>query len=261
METLRDLDLVRALARPLELRDDDSDDRIGTLHGYSTVFNTWYEVDSWFEGNFLERTAPGAAAKTIRENGANVKVLFNHGRDMTINNKVLGVHEDLREDDIGVYYQVPLLDTTYNRDLLPGLRAGAYGSSFMFRVIKDSWDDEPALSAHNPKGIPERTITEYRLFEHGPVTFPANPAATSGARAMCSMTDDYYAALRDQNPAAYEALAARVQAIRTPRSGGAEGAQPDHEAAPPTEEPHPHSEVPDHTRSNQLRFAGRTLIS
>ena len=60
---------------------------------------------------------------------------------------------DLRGDDIGVYYQVPLLDTSYNRDLLPGLAAGGYGSSFMFRVIQDAWNDEPGVSDHNPKGM------------------------------------------------------------------------------------------------------------
>lgn len=248
METIRDLDVVRALARPLALRDADAEDgRIGTLFGYSTLFGTWYEIDSWYEGLFLERVAQGAAAKTIRENGDTVKVLFNHGRDQTIGSKVLGVHEDLREDDIGVYYDVPLLDTSYNRDLLPGLRAGAYGSSFMFRVIQDSWNDEPGVSDHNPKGIPERTINEFRLFEHGPVTFPANPAATSGARAACSLTDDYYASLRDTNPARHAELVARVQA-RTPNP-----AEADEGAATASTEPREHSVDPLHVQLRRVR--------
>lgn len=239
METLRDLDVVRAVSVPLAVRvdtggDPPDDGRIGTLYGHSTIFDAWYEVDSFFEGQFLERVVPGAARKTIAENGQNVKVLFNHGRDAQVGNKVLGVHEDLREDDQGVYYQVPLLDTTYNRDLLPGLHAGAYGSSFMFRVIQEAWDDEPGVSDHNPKGIPERTITEFRLFEHGPVTFPANPAATSGARA-CSLTDDYYASLRDANPDRYDALTARVRASRTSQPvSGPEGGPTASEAAPAT---------------------------
>lgn len=234
MDTIDDLVVVRAVADPAKFRaDEEADDgRIGTLHGHSTVFNTWYEISSWYEGDFLERVDPDAADKTLAED-PEPKVLFNHGRDMTVNNKVLGVHEQLVADKTGrdtglagVYYQVPLLDTTYNRDLLPGLKAGAYGSSFMFRVTGDSWDDEPGVSEHNPKGLPERTITGYRLFEHGPVTFPANPAAPSGARCV-SMTDDYYAELREQNPDAHEALAARARELRaTRRSSGSEG-EPD----------------------------------
>lgn len=226
MDTLHDFDIVRAVSRPLQLRavtdgEKAADDtRIGTLFGYSTVFNTWYEVSSWLEGDFLEQIAPGAASQTIREEGDQVKVLFNHGRDMQINNKVLGIHEDLREDDIGVYYQVPLLDTSYNRDLLPGLQADAYGSSFMFRVLAESWNDEPGVSDHNPKGLPERTIDRFRLFEHGPVTFPANPAATSGARCV-SMTDDFYRATLA--PDAYEALAARARTVRNAEPSGTKG--------------------------------------
>lgn len=257
METLRDLDVVRAISRPLHLRDaaaDPQDGRIGTLFGYSTVFDTWYEVDSYFEGKFLERVAAGSAAKTIRESGDNVKVLFNHGRDMTINNKVLGVHEDLREDDVGVYYQVPMLDTSYNRDLLPGLQAGAYGSSFMFRIIQDSWNDEPGVSDHNPTGIPERTIQEYRLYEHGPVTFPANPAAPSGARSMCSMTDDYYAYVRDTNPARYDELVARAALLRTPDAPRGTDGVPDAEGAATQEttEPREHSGVSPEARARAL---------
>lgn len=226
-----DLDLVRAVSVPAVVRDDgdNTDGRIGTLFGHSTVFNQWYEIDSLFEGTFLERVDPDAADDTLA-NDDEPKVLFNHGRDMSINNKVLGVHEKLIADKTGretgtagVYYQVPLLDTSYNRDLLPGLKANAYGSSFMFRVTGDMWNDEPGVSDHNPKGLPERTITGYRLFEHGPVTFPANPAATSGARAVCSMTDDYYRATLA--PDAFEALAARTRTLRNAEpSSDAKGA-------------------------------------
>jgi hypothetical protein len=82
---------------------------------------------------------------------------------------------------------VPLIDTSYNRDLLPGLEAGLYGASFRFRVIKEEFDKEPERSKHNPEGIPERTVQELQLYEFGPVTFPAYAGATAGVR---SMTDE-----------------------------------------------------------------------
>jgi HK97 family phage prohead protease len=145
-------------------------------------FDTWYEINSYWEGRFLERTQKGSFKKTIKESGSAVKVLFNHGRDMQIDQKVLGVPSVLEERDTSPYMEVPLLDTSYNRDLVPGLEAGAYGSSFMFEVLQEQWNHEPAAADHNPEGLPERTITQVRLFEAGPVTWPANPDSTAGLR-------------------------------------------------------------------------------
>lgn len=190
MDTVLDLHLVRAVPERVLLRDtDDDDDGMSTMTGHFSAFDTWYEIDSWFEGRFLERVARGAYKKTMRENRDSMKVLYDHGMDFQIGNKVLGPIEVLREDDIGAYYEVPLLDTTYNRDLLPGLRVGVYGASMRFRVIREEWHDEPGASEHNPDGLPERTIKETRVFEFGPVTFPANPGGTASAR---SLTDDFH---------------------------------------------------------------------
>lgn len=154
------------------------------MQGYLARFNQWTEIDSEWEGHFLERIAPGAFKKTIAENRTRMKVLFNHGRDPTVGDKVLGKIEELREDETGAYFVVPLLDTSYNRDLIPGLRAGLYGSSFRFRTIKDRFDKHPRRSAHNPDGLPERTLTEVRLHEFGPVSFPAYEGATAGLRSL-----------------------------------------------------------------------------
>lgn len=239
METLRDIEIVRALAPgSLELRA--AGDGLGVMNGHFSVFNQWYEINSFFEGNFLERIAPGAFKKTIAENGQNMRVMFDHGHDPQIGNKVLGVPETLREDQTGAYYEVPLFDTSYNRDLQPGLAAGAYGSSFRFRAIQDSWNDEPGISSHNPKGIPERTITETRTVEFGPVAWPANPGATAGIR---SLTDEFYSHLRQTHPDEYDELVARAQLLRTPElPRGTAGVPGDDGAAPQDpQEPRQHS--------------------
>ena len=238
METLRDLDLVRAIPaqrRPMELRAT-GDDTMPMLVVRFSPFNTWYEIDSYWEGQFLERTLRGAFAKTMRESRDSIKTLYDHGHDFHIGNKVLAPIEDLREDADSAVSEGRLFDTSYNRDLLPGLEAGVYGSSFRFRVIKEEWNDEPERSDHNPNAIPERTITEVRLFEAGPVTFPANPEATAGVR---SMTDTYYERLRSRNPDRYEDLLARARAIRTPKEPAAatstvepDGAAPLHDDEP-----------------------------
>ena len=156
----------------------------GTLmYGHFAVFNEWTEIDSWFEGHFMERLAPGAFRKTIRENRDAIKVLFQHGMDPQIGDKPLGPIDALREDSEGAYYEVPLLDADYVRnDVLPGLQAGLYGASFRFQVMREEFDTEPGPSDDNPAGLPERTIKELRLFEFGPVTFPAYQSATAGVR-------------------------------------------------------------------------------
>lgn len=226
--TPRELEIVRAVPpSPLLRADDGADDRIATLFGHFSRFGHWYEVSSWWEGNFLERVAAGAFAKTFAERGDRIRCLFDHGYDPQIGNKILGVPEVLREDEIGPYYEVPLDDTSYNRDLLPGLRKGGYGASFRFQVLEESWAEEPGVSEHNPKGIPERTILVTRTFEFGPVTFPASDGASAAARAL---TDRYYESLRGVDPRRYEALRERVDQIRT--SDGLPGQAAQREAAP-----------------------------
>lgn len=176
-----------------------------------SAFGVWYEIDSFFEGRFLERVAPGAFVKTINERGGQVKVLFNHGFEFDIGDKILGPISLLEERETGPYGEVPLLDTSYNADLIPGLRAGVYGSSFMFNVLDDQWEYEPERSDHNPDGLPERTITTVRLLEFGPVTWPANPQATAGLRGH---TDTYAERVRARSPERYESLAERFAAFR-----------------------------------------------
>jgi HK97 family phage prohead protease len=179
-----DTDLLRfqpAEDALFELRADDGSE-MPTLVGHFAVFDQWTEIASTFEGNFLERIAPGAFRKTFAENRRNMRVLFQHGRDPQIGEKVLGPIADLREDERGALYEVPLFDTSYNRDLLPALSSNEYGSSFRFRVLQEQFTRKPERSEHNPEGLPERTITEAKVMEFGPVTFPAYEGATAGLR-------------------------------------------------------------------------------
>lgn len=81
-----------------------------------------------------------------------------------------------------------MFETSYNRDLAPGLRAGAYGSSFRFNVVADDFNKKASRSDYNPQGLPERTVRELSMAEFGPVTFPAYTGATAGMR---SLTDRF----------------------------------------------------------------------
>jgi HK97 family phage prohead protease len=228
------------------------------------VFGTWYPIRSWWEGEFLERVAAGAFRKTIAERGSQVKVLFNHGMDFSIGDKVLGVPELLEERPDSPYAEVPLLDTSYNRDLAEGLRANAYGSSFMFNALREEWVEEPERSDHNPDGIPERTITEVRLLEFGPVTWPANPSATAGLR--CG-TDWYAESLRTRSPERYDALAQQfhdfraLRGLRTPDADAAPRGTSDNGAAIiPTDAPDT-TDVVHHPTGLSMHARARLLAS
>lgn len=179
MEHPRD-DLIRMVelgATEIEFRKSEDDDgRIGTLYGYAARFNTPTRIDSW-EGKFDETIMPGAFRDTLSKDGNKIKVLFNHGFDPMIGDKPLGKPNRQEEDDKGLFVEVPLDDTSYNRDLVASLRSGALdGMSFRFSVVREEWDEES-------EEVPQRTLKQVRLYEYGPVTFPAYEATTAGVRA------------------------------------------------------------------------------
>lgn len=250
-QTLDGLDIVRNTLVACDFRsmaDAVEPDGLGLMDVRFSPFNTWYRIDSFWEGSFLERTVAGAFKRTIgahnaavRDDAHNVKTLFNHGQDFFIGDKLLGDIEELAEDPDTPRSTVRLWDTSYNRDLLPGLRSGAYGSSFMFRVIQDEWNEEPGRSDHNPDGLPERTIKEVRLFEAGPVTWPASPTATAGMRCL-SGTDTYYEHLARRDPSRVDGMRSRLLALRSagPAHPGTP-ADPGPAPAVPTDSPQRHS--------------------
>jgi HK97 family phage prohead protease len=157
------------------------------MAGHFAVFNQWTEIRSVFEGDFMERIAKGAFAKTFRERGNKIKVLFQHGRDPLVGDKPLGSITKLAEDSRGAAYEVDLVDTEYVRELVPALDRGLYGASFRFRPLKMEVVEDAEVSEHNPNGLPEVTVTEAQVSEFGPVTFPAYGGATAGVR---SLTDE-----------------------------------------------------------------------
>ncbi len=161
-----------------------------TLFGHFAVFDRWTEIDSWYEGRFMERLGDSAFTRTFKERGDKIRVLYDHGHDPSIGNKPLGAPDTLRVDKgVGAYYESELFETNYVEELMPALRAGQLGASFRFRVVGEQWVEPKKESAHNPNKLPERTITDVDLYEFGPVTFPAYEAATAGVRS--TGTDEF----------------------------------------------------------------------
>lgn len=154
-----------------------------TLFGHFAVFDRFTEIDSWYEGQFLERVGDKAFNRTFKERGDKVRVLYDHGHDPSIGNKPLGAPDVLRVDKgVGPYYESELFDAGYVNELIPALRASQLGASFRFRVTGEQWLEPKKPTDHNPAMLKERTITDVDLYEFGPVTFPAYEDASAGVR-------------------------------------------------------------------------------
>jgi phage head maturation protease len=161
----------------------DSSSSPGILYGYAIVWGEWAEIDREGEGNFLLRYVFGSFARTIRERWPGRKVYFCHGKDSRFGTAALGPILTLVEDSHGLFYEVLLDDTPLNHELARGLRAAMYdGSSITYRPIASVLDRNPGTSPHNPKGLPEETITEALLQELGPVREPQFKGTTCGIR-------------------------------------------------------------------------------
>jgi hypothetical protein len=144
----------------------------GIIEGYAAVWDT---IDS-YESTFQR----GAFAKTLKERGHRVKILWNH------EDTVIGKPVEIREDDKGLFVRAQLLlNTTKAREVYELIKAGAIDTfSFGFRTVKDKWSN----------GI--RVITEVMLMEVSPVIFEANESAViTGVRNMpTEKRDQHYKA-------------------------------------------------------------------
>ena len=150
-----------------------------TLEGYASVFN--YPIDE-SAGQF-ERTTfirPGAFARTIKNNRDQIQVLFNHGLDRRYGQLPIGVIKDLHEDGRGLWARVELHDGPDNENIKAALSSGALRAmSIQFETKDQEFNDERT----------ERYVKEVKLYEFGPVTFPANKAATASLHSLDGISE------------------------------------------------------------------------
>jgi HK97 family phage prohead protease len=192
--------LIRADSTSTEWRD--VSDGPPVLFGYFSRFGQWTEIDSYFEGRFLERIAGGSYSKTFSEQRDKLRVLFQHGKDPMVGDKPIAVPDVLEERDAGAYHESPLLDGVPEL-IVSGIRAKQYGQSFRMEVMREDINQQPGKSDYNPNALPERTITEIRLHEFGPVTFPAYANTEVGLR---SLTDRFIFDWLERNPTSARSL-------------------------------------------------------
>lgn len=178
--------LVRVLGNTVWERSESESSRTMTVD--FAVYNEWTEIDDPFEGHFMERIAPGAFSEAGKTRP--VRVMYHHGRDMTIGTKPLGKMLGITDVDQRARATVDLFDASYVRDLEPAFRAGEMGASFRGSIpdggVQTAYPSR--TTDHNPSRLPERTITRFDLWEIGPTPLPAYASTSVGMR---SMTDDW----------------------------------------------------------------------
>lgn len=162
------------------------------LRGYTAVFNSWSLPLGYFE-DFRESIDPAAFTKTITE--SDIRGLFNHSPDSVLARSRPGVSANtlrLGTDSTGLEFEIDELpDSSTGRDVAASVeRLDVDGCSFGFRTIRDKWeyerpDDAPDAQQDEDEGVrieAWRTLLEVRLFDVGPVTYPAYPETTAEVR-------------------------------------------------------------------------------
>lgn len=159
-----------------EKRDDGEDESV--IEGYAAVFNK----DSEDFGGWVERIAPGAFSDVLKDNAV---ALFNHDMNLVLGRN--GVNVTLTQDDKGLRYKVKLPDTSFAKDLRQLIKDGIiHQSSFAFTVKEQRWTKPDKEGERHV-----RTIEKIkRLYDVSPVTTPAYPDASVGARAFAQVKVD-----------------------------------------------------------------------
>lgn len=202
------MQLERRAFKGLELREAPKGSAyIAVLTGIAAPFNKDSLPLTEGKKNFIERIAPGAFTRTLREK-PDVVGLWSHD-----NNKPLARTPHtltLTETAVGLAFEMRLVNTTTNQDLVSNVRSKIIdGVSFGFEAVKTRW--EPG------KEVDTRVLLDVDLFEISPTVWPAYPDTGVAERSLRQFRE-----IRSESPELREIIQERDNFLR--RSvGGAEG--------------------------------------
>lgn len=142
------------------------------LSGYAAVFNKFSED----LGGFREKIDPGAFRSALKS--SDTRALFNHNPNFVLGRSKSGTL-DLKEDKTGLFFEVPLPDTSFARDLKESCERGDIDQcSFGFTIETEEWTEKK-------DGSMERTIVKVRdLLDVSIVTYPAYPDTSAAIRGL-----------------------------------------------------------------------------
>ena len=166
------------------------------LVGHAAVFNQLSEN----LGGFREQIKPGAFSEAVKAD--DVRALFNHDSNFVLGRSVNGTLR-MKEDGVGLRVEIDFPDTATIRDqvIAPIERGDVSQMSFGFSVKPGGQD-----WAEDEEGRLIRTLTDVRLFDVSPVTFPAYPQTDVALRSLDKWRADHF----DANTLAAMALQMRA---------------------------------------------------
>ena len=161
-----------------------------TVEAYAAVFGEPAEIQD-HEGHYIEVIEPTAFNRAIehasRARGGfpgSVKVLWNHGRDLSGKTSdrfsmPIGVPVDIRAESRGLLTRTRYSDTPLADEVLENIRAGSITSQSFTGAIMRSTPQLRHGDKHRPRGGDLTTVrrTELGLREYGPVLWPAYSGA------------------------------------------------------------------------------------
>jgi HK97 family phage prohead protease len=157
--------------RAIDDENDNEDDF--AIEGNAVAYNV---RSSLIGGQFYEVVAPGAFSDTLRADDQ--VCCFNHDANQILGRKKSGTLT-LRDGNDGLRFRCALdRSNPVHQAVHASIKRGDVdGCSFQFNVPADgdTWEEN--------SGIPVRTLKRVKLFELGPVVFPAYTQTSVGARA------------------------------------------------------------------------------
>lgn len=141
-----------------------------TLRGYAAVFNSLSANLGWYR----ERLFPGGFAGPLNEK-QDVRALQNHDKNLVLARTTNDTLR-LRQDNKGLFSEIDLADTSFERDLAIKVERGDINQmSFAFSTRDYEWTVEDGEYIRNVRSVK-------RLFDVSPVTYPAYEATSVGLR-------------------------------------------------------------------------------
>lgn len=162
----------RMLSEGLEVREEGQDQY---FEGYAFKYGAIADL-----GGFTEEIATGAADEVMNDD---VRGLFNHDPNILLGRN--GKTMTLSNDAIGLKYRIKYNpnDPDHVRIMEKVKRGDVSQSSFAFRTKEDKWEKR--------NGKDHRTLLKFkRLIDVSPVTYPAYPDATVGARSLSRIQNE-----------------------------------------------------------------------
>jgi HK97 family phage prohead protease len=163
----------RVMFAPVEYREGKTG---GKLVGHGSVFNS----ETVIAGRFREVVQPGAFTRAVADD--DIRVLYNHDPNYVLGRVSAGTAV-VAEDANGLRYEADVNpdDPQAMSVAAKVKRRDVTGSSFSFNIESD--DDEEWVSGKRGE-LPLRIIKRAKVFDVGPVTFPAYEQAEVSARSM-----------------------------------------------------------------------------